>query len=155
MPDKYLTFRLQGETYGVPVSKVREIVPLPAITVVPQSPAYVKGVFNLRSRVLPVIDLRSRFGVPEAAYTDRTCIVVVEVAMASATVPMGVAVDAVSDVVPIASSDIEALPGFGEDAPRGVVGITTSKQRAPTMILDLDRLLGSRSDGSASDRFHG
>ena len=69
MAEKYLTFRLQDETYGVPVSKVREIVTMAAITPVPQSPAYVKGVFNLRSRVLPLVDLRARFGAPAATYS--------------------------------------------------------------------------------------
>ncbi len=145
--DKYLTFRLQDETYGVPVSKVREIVTMPAITPVPQSPAYVKGVFNLRSRVLPVVDLRARFGAPAATYTDRTCIVVVDILMASSQVLMGVAVDAVSEVLPIAAGDIEALPDFGgKDASRGVIGVTTSKNEV-TMLLDLDRLLGSSQPG--------
>lgn len=147
MADKYLTFRLQDETYGVPVSKVREIVTMPAITPVPQAPPYVKGVFNLRSRVLPVIDLRARLGAPAAAYTERTCIVVVDISMASSQVLMGVAVDAVSEVLAITAGEIEALPDFVEgDASRGVIGVTTSKNEV-TMLLDLDRLLGSAQPG--------
>lgn len=141
MADKYLTFRLRDERYGIPVAKVREIVPMPAITPVPQSPPYVKGVFNLRSRIVPVVDLCARFGTEAPAYTDRTCIVVVDVDIASSLVPMGVAVDAVSDVLPILPGDIEALPEFGEDdASRGVVGVTTSRHGV-TLLLDLDRLL--------------
>jgi purine-binding chemotaxis protein CheW len=141
MADKYLTFRLRDESYGIPVAKVREIVPMPAITPVPQSPAYVKGVFNLRSRVVPIVDLCARFGTPAPAYTDRTCIVVVDVDLASSRVPMGLAVDAVSDVLPILPGAIEALPGFGEDhASWGVVGVTTCRHGV-TLLLDLDRLL--------------
>jgi len=147
MADKYLTFRLRDESYGVPVSKVREIVPMPAITPVPQSPPHVKGVFNLRSRVVPVVDLCARFGTTAPAYTDRTCIVVVDVEIASSRVAMGVAVDAVSEVLPILPGDIEALPGFGDgDASRGVVGVTTSRNGV-TLLLDLDRLLGSTRRG--------
>ena len=143
MADKYLTFRLRDGAYGVPVSRVREIVPMPAVTPVPQSPAYMKGVFNLRSKVLPVVDLRVRFGEAASPRTDRTCVVVVDVGMASTRVWMGVVVDAVSDVVAIAPGDIEPLPGFGDgEVSRGVVGVTTSRNEM-TLLLDLDRLFGS------------
>lgn len=142
MADKYLTFRLRNETYGVPVSRVREIVPMPAVTPVPQSPAYIRGVFNLRSKVLPLVDLRTRFGDVALPYTNRTCVVIVDVEIATARVLMGVAVDAVADVVSIAPGDIDALPAFEGHSARGVAGVTTSRNEV-TLLLDIDRLLGS------------
>ena len=82
---KYLTFALAHEEYGVPVLKVREIIKMMDITAVPQVPAHVKGVINLRGKVIPIVDLRLKFGVPSDVYTDRTCIIVSEVERAGVT----------------------------------------------------------------------
>jgi purine-binding chemotaxis protein CheW len=142
MAGKYLTFRLRDETYGIPVARVREIVPMPAVTPVPQSPAYIKGVFNLRSKVLPVVDLRARLGQAAAPYADRACLVVVDVDVASTRVPMGVAVDGVSEVVSIADEEIEALPQCDGGAYAGFVGVTASST-GMMLLLDVDRLLGT------------
>src|SRR5690349_718372 len=92
---KYLTFALGAEEYGVPVLKVREIIKILDITQVPQVPAHVKGVINLRGKVIPVVDLRLKFGFPEQDYTERTCVIVVEVVLPSGRVMMGIVVDAV------------------------------------------------------------
>src|SRR5581483_8939578 len=111
---KYLTFRLGAEEFGVRVDKVREIMGVQEITAVPQTPAYLKGVINLRGKVIPVVDLRLKFGLAEIEYTQRTCIVVVQVAGESGAVQVGLVVDAVSEVVNLAAADIENTPDFGE-----------------------------------------
>jgi purine-binding chemotaxis protein CheW len=110
---KYLTFSLSGEEYGIGILKVKEIIGMMAVTHVPQTPGFVKGVINLRGKVIPVVDLRLRFALEAAAYTERTCIIVVEVAGASGHVMMGIVVDAVSEVLNIRGADIENTPAFG------------------------------------------
>src|SRR5690348_6277995 len=90
---KYLIFQLAGEEFGVQVLKVREIMGLQDVTAVPQTPAHIKGVINLRGKVVPVIDLRLKFGLLAAAYTQRTCIIVTQVQNGSGPVLMGVIVD--------------------------------------------------------------
>src|ERR1700712_169774 len=112
-PGKYLTLVLDREAYGVPVKKVREIIRLEKITPVPLLPAYMKGVINLRGRVIPVMDLRLKFGLP-AHCDERTCIIVVHVTGGSdAPVVMGMMVDSVEEVVNLLSDQIEPVPAFG------------------------------------------
>src|SRR5579872_5467002 len=96
---KYLTFQLASEEFGIRVLKVREIMGLQEITAVPQTPAHVKGVINLRGKVVPVIDLRLKFGVAAAEYSQRTCIIVTQVQGESRPVLMGIIVDGVSEVL--------------------------------------------------------
>jgi purine-binding chemotaxis protein CheW len=140
---KYLTFALGEEEYGVPVLKVREIIKMMDITLVPQVPHHVKGVINLRGKVIPVVDLRLKFGFAEQAYTERTCIIVVEVALASSKVMMGIVVDAVSEVLNISADEIEQTPEFGErvttDFMKGVAKVKSKVK----ILLDLDRVLGA------------
>src|SRR5271166_1320467 len=100
---KYLTFKLQAESYGIDVLKVREIIRLAAITPVPQMPAYIRGVINLRGKIIPVMDLRVRFEFAVAAGTDQTCIIVVQVKLPDGKVTqMGLVVDGVEEVLNIA-----------------------------------------------------
>lgn len=106
---KYLTFVLDDEEYGLEILKVREIIGVQDITSVPQTPAFMKGVINLRGKVIPVLDLRIKFGLDEAEYTEATCIIVVEVG----DLLMGIVVDTVSEVLDIAGADIEPSPQFG------------------------------------------
>lgn len=110
---KYLTFALADEEYGIGILKVREIIGLMEITAVPQTPDFVKGVINLRGRVIPVLELRTKFGMPGQDYTDRTCIIVVEVAASSGTIQVGMLVDSVSEVLNIMEDELEASPSFG------------------------------------------
>ena len=110
---KYLTFCLAGEEYGIEILKVKEIIGIMPITVVPQTPSYIKGVINLRGKVIPVIDLRLRFSLSTAEFTERTCIVVVEIAAKQGTIIMGFVVDSVSEVLNIKGTDIEPTPSFG------------------------------------------
>src|SRR5436305_8134143 len=96
---KFLTFTLGNEQYGVPVLKVREVIKVMDITQVPQVAPHVLGVINLRGKVIPVIDLRRKFGFPATEYTERTCIIVVDVELAPVRVMMGIVVDSVSEVL--------------------------------------------------------
>jgi len=106
---KYLTFKLASEEYGLEILKVREIMGLLEITKVPKTPVFVKGVINLRGKVIPVIDLRLKFGMESIEETNETCIIVVEVN----EMLMGVVVDKVSEVLDIEGKDIEDAPSFG------------------------------------------
>ena len=147
---KYLTFALSAEEYGLPVLKVREIIKVMDITHVPQVAAHVLGVINLRGRVIPVIDLRRKFGFPAQDHTDRTCIIVAEVALASTTVMMGVVVDSVSEVVNVAAAEIEETPDFGgQNETDYLLGLAKVKGSVK-ILLDLDRVLGS--DGQLAIR---
>lgn len=111
---KYLTFLLGREEFAIQVLKVREIMGILDITAVPQTPPYVKGVIDLRGKVIPVVDLRLKFSLPELEYTQRTCIIVVQVQAAGMALHTGIIVDEVSEVLNIAANDIEDTPDFGD-----------------------------------------
>lgn len=138
---KYLTFELGKEEFAIQVLKVREIMGLLEITKVPQTPLYVKGVINLRGKVIPVVDLRVKFGLPEQEYTARTCIIVVQVGSGGSATPMGIIVDGVSEVVTLSGAEIEDTPAFGQDAtPRYLLGMAKFKERVK-ILLDIDQVL--------------
>ena len=140
---KYLTFTLGYEEYGVPVLKVREIIKVMDITQVPQVPDYVLGVINLRGKVIPVIDLRRKFGFPAHEYTERTCIIVADVDLSPAKVMMGIVVDSVSEVLNVAESEIDETPDFGgQSSTDYLLGLAKVKGTVK-ILLDLDRVLGS------------
>ena len=138
---KYLIFQLGREEFGAGVLKVREIMKLQEITAVPQTPAFVKGVINLRGRVIPVIDLRMKFGLPEQDYTEHTCIVVVRAESTGGEVPMGVVVDDVVEVLTLTGTDIEDTPDFGDGAATPyLLGMAKIKGRVK-ILLDMDQVL--------------
>lgn len=110
---QYLTFLCHGATFALSILCVKEIIEYGTLTTVPMMPAFVRGVINLRGRVVPVIDLAVRFGHPAAPPTRRTCIVIVEVGAAGEQQDMGVMVDAVNKVIDIPTQDIEPPPAFG------------------------------------------
>lgn len=138
---KYLTVVLDNEAYGIAVLKVREIIRLQKITPVPQMPGFVKGVINLRGRVIPVIDLRVKFGL-KAEFAERTCIVVVQVTLTSEqTVQMGLIVDSVEEVVNLTAGEIEPTPEFGARIDTTyLLGMAKVKGQVKT-LLDLDRVV--------------
>jgi len=140
---KYLTFVLDAEEYAVSVLKVREIIKVMDITSVPQLPSYVKGVINLRGKVIPVIDLRLKFGMAAKAYTERTCIIVVDVAVRSGAVLMGVVVDSVSDVMNISADEIAEPPDFGGAADGNCVQALAKIKGTVKILLNLDSMLGA------------
>ena len=140
---KYLTFSLAGEEYGIGILKIREIIGIMPITSVPETPGFVKGVVNLRGKVIPVIDLRLRFGLAEIGYTDRTCIIVVEIQGASGVVAIGTLVDAVSEVLNIKPDDIEDAPAFGVRLNMDYILGMAKIGKGVKILLDIDRVLGA------------
>src|SRR5438094_786577 len=141
---KYLTFLIGKEEFGVAVLKVREIMGVQDITAVPQTPDYLKGVINLRGKVIPVVDLRLKFSLPAIEYTQRTCIIVVQVKGASGPLLMGTVVDEVSEVLTLAAGDIEDTPDFGANVETGyILGMAKVKDRVK-ILLDIDEVLSAK-----------
>lgn len=140
---RYLTFRLHDESYGIDVLKVREIIRLTSITRVPQMPGHVRGVINLRGKIIPVADLRVRFGFPATANTDLTCIIVVQVKRAGdRATHMGLIVDGVEEVTSITAADVEATPDFGAQISTDyILGMAKLKGVVKT-LLDIDQVVG-------------
>lgn len=138
---KYLTFALGGEEYGLEILKVREIVGYQQITKVPKTSREVKGVINLRGQVIPIVDLRGRFGMDDKAVDDQTCIIVVENDQDGRITPTGVIVDKVSEVLDIVAEQIEPPPQFGNGAHidfiRGMGKIGGNVK----ILLDIDKVL--------------
>ena len=140
---KYLTFTLAEEEYGIGILKVKEIIGKMAITTVPQSPGYMKGVINLRGKVIPVVDLRLKFGMEAIGYTDRTCIIVVEIAAENGKMQKGILVDSVSEVLNIKAADIEDTPNFGSRLDTDyILGMAKTGEKIK-ILLDIARVLGS------------
>ena len=138
---KYLQFELGGEFYGVDILKVREINGMMDITAVPRTPVFLKGLINLRGKVVPVIDLRLKFGLAEADYDERTSIIVIEFQSIYGQVQMGILVDTVSEVVSISSADIEPAPNFGSRMKSEYIkGMAKARGRV-VIILDIDLIL--------------
>ena len=138
---KYLTFRLGNEEYGVGIMRIREIIGMMPITSVPQTPSFVKGVVNLRGKVIPVIDLRLRFQMAEIPYDERTCIIVLEITTDSASLQIGVVVDSVSEVLNIREDDIEATPAFGVKMNTDYILGMAKAGGGVKILLDIDRVL--------------
>lgn len=142
---KYLTFLLGREEFAIQVLKVREIMGIQDITAVPQTPAYVKGVINLRGKVIPVVDLRLKFCLAEMEYTQRTCIIVVQVQAGSISLHTGIVVDEVSEVLNLTAADIEDTPDFGESsaAANYLLGMAKVKGKVK-ILLDIDQVLSNQ-----------
>src|SRR5512139_1449131 len=140
---KYLTFTLASEEYGIGILKIKEIIGMMAITSVPQTPEFIKGVINLRGKVIPVMDLRLRFGMPAMDYTERTCIIVVEIDGQAGTVQVGIVVDAVSEVLSIKAEDIEATPSFGTRLNTDFILGMAKMNGGIRILLDINRVLSS------------
>jgi purine-binding chemotaxis protein CheW len=138
---KYLTFALSHEEYGLEILKVREIIGYVGVTAVPRMPPHIKGVINLRGQVISVIDLRARFGMPPAEQTDQTCIIVVEIKKEGRKLSTGIIVDSVSEVLSIASENIEPSPEFGLCVETDfILGIGKIGARVK-ILLDIDKVL--------------
>jgi purine-binding chemotaxis protein CheW len=147
---KYLTFSLAGEEYGIGILKIREIIGMLPITSVPETPRYAKGVINLRGKVIPVVDLRRRFDMPTMDYTERTCIIVVEIAGPAGTISMGVVVDSVSEVLNIKGADIEDTPSFGTQLNTEYILGMAKVGKGLKILLDIEKALTSTEMESLS-----
>ena len=141
---KYLTFTLADEEYGIGILKIREIIGMMSITSVPQTPPFVKGVINLRGKVIPVVDLRLRFGMQEIEYTERTCIIVVEIEGQAGTVEIGIVVDAVCEVLNIKGEDIEDTPTFGTKLDTEYILGMAKMEGGVKILLDIDQVLSAQ-----------
>ncbi len=140
---KYLAFHLGSEEFGIQVLKVREIIGVQDITAVPRTPAYLKGVINLRGKVIPVVDLRMKFDLAEMEYTQRTCIIVVQIQGEHGQMMMGIVVDGVSEVLSFVASDIEDTPDFGQGVSTPyILGMAKGKGKVK-ILLDIDQVLTS------------
>ena len=137
----YLTFELGPEVYGVEILKVQEIIGIMPVTQVPRTPDFVRGVINLRGKVIPVIDLRLKFGMEKREDTDRTCIIVVQVERGGVQVTMGLIVDEVSEVSDITAAQIEPPPSFGTEVNADFIMGMGKVGDVVVMLLDVDEVL--------------
>ena len=156
---KYLTFALANEEYGLEILKVREIIGYMDITSIPQTPPYVKGVINLRGQVIPVVDLRSKFGMKTTEVTDRTCIIVVETYRGNCNCSTGIVVDYVQEVFDIAGEDIDEAPQFGAAVNTDFILGIGKVGESIKILLDIDKVLSgmdiSNFTCSTSDKVTG
>jgi len=145
---KYLTFQLAEEGYGIGILKVREIIGMLPVTPVPQTPHFLKGVINLRGQVIPVVDLRLKFGLMEEEYTERTSIIVVEVKGLSNSIPIGIVVDTVSEVINILAASIEPTPTFGAAIKTSYILGMAKTDSGVKILLNIDQVLSAEELGA-------
>ena len=146
---KYMTFKLADEEYGVEILKVREIIGLMTITRVPRTQEFIRGVINLRGKVIPVVDLRRKLGMPACEATDQSVIIVIQVESAERALTMGVLVDEVLEVLSIDGTQIEPPPAFGGAAldTSFILGVGKAERRV-IFLVDIGKVL---SGGDAAE----
>lgn len=149
---KYMTFKLSREEYGVEILKVRELIGLMDITRVPGTPAFVRGVINLRGRVIPVVDLRAKFGMAATEATDQTVIIVVQFASRNGDLTIGILVDEVLEVLDIPGDQIEPPPSFGSHTfdTEFILGVGKADRRV-IFLLDMDKILTATEARAVAD----
>ncbi|MDR0307232.1 MAG: chemotaxis protein CheW [Chitinispirillales bacterium] len=140
---KYLTFKLLKEEYGLEILKVREIIGMMAITSLPRTPLFVRGVINLRGKVIPVIDLRRKFEMEDTEDTDQTCIIVVDVGSKNGIIQIGILVDSVSEVLDILGEDIEEAPTFGTNIDTAFILGMAKAKGSVKILLNIEKVLSS------------
>ena len=144
---KSLTFTLADGSYGISIHKIREIIGMMPVTRIPQAYEHVKGVINLRGNVIPVVDLRLRFGMNEIEHTDRTCIVIVEVVTGQGTRKTGLIVDSVSEVLNIRDEDVVAPPDLGTGEHVRYIHGMANMADGVKILIDVDQALGEEVSG--------
>ncbi len=144
---KYLTFVLAGEEYGIEITKVREIIGMLPLRSIPQTPDFVKGVINLRGKVIPVTDLRLKFGLDAIDYTKRTCIIVIEVAGQAGDTLMGAVVDSVSEVLHVKAENIEEVPTLGTRLNTDYILGMAKVETGVKILLDIETVLSGAAVG--------
>lgn len=139
--EKFLMFYLDEEHYGIPILKVNEIIGLMEITHIPKTPEFIKGIINLRGKIIPIMDLRLKFEMPERAYDEQTCIIIVEMFINDKKKFIGVVVDKVAEVVNVYESDIELPPQYGQDECNNfLTGVGKVKDKV-VMLLDIEAII--------------
>lgn len=140
---KHLTFQLGGEEFGVEILKVREIIGLMDITVVPRTPQSIRGVINLRGKIIPVLDLRVKFAMPTIEDTELSCIIVVDTQVDDRPSQMGILVDTVSEVIDITAEEIEPTPEFGGNVRTDFIRSIAKVGETVTILLDIQKITSS------------
>ncbi len=149
---KYLTFNLFSEEYGIEILKVREIIGLMDITSVPRTPEFIRGVINLRGKVISVVDLRTKFGLESAEDTEETCIIVMDVSRNGDRIQIGILVDSVSEVLDIIQEDIEETPSFGSNLNTDfILGMAKSKGSVK-ILLNINMVLSAEELASINNK---
>jgi purine-binding chemotaxis protein CheW len=138
---KYLTFRLGGEEYGLEILKVQEIIQMQPVTRVPRTPDHIRGVINLRGKVIPVVDLRKKFSLEDAHDTEKTCIIVVQITLDVLKVVMGIIIDEVMEVLDIRAENIEETPAFDASVTTEFILGMGKIGGGVKILLDIDRVL--------------
>lgn len=139
---KHLIFELAGRGYGISILKVNEIMGIIDVTPIPKSPKFIKGIINLRSKIIPIMDLRLKFGMPEKEYDKQTCIIIVNVSFEGINHQIGLIVDIVSEVFDIPLSEIEEPPKYGSDKEDFLSGVGKVKGKV-VMLLDIEKAIHS------------
>ena len=138
---KHLIFQLEERGYGIPILTVNEIIGIMAITLIPRAPSFIKGIINLRGKIIPVMDLRLKFGMPEKEHTEETCIIIVNIRFENTTRQIGIVVDIVSEVVDIHETEIEPPPKYStHDDENFLNGIGKVKDKV-VMLLDIEKVI--------------
>jgi purine-binding chemotaxis protein CheW len=151
MAGKYLTFGLGNEEYGIDILKVQEIIRMQNITRVPRMPAYIRGVINLRGKIIPVIELRSRFGMDVVEDTKNTCIIVVKIQGTTQSIIMGIIIDAVKEVVNIEEDHVEQNLDFGASVnPEFLLGMGKVREKV-VIMLDIDKVISEEEIKQAEE----
>ncbi|GFO60287.1 chemotaxis protein CheW [Geomonas silvestris] len=140
---QYLTFTLDSETFALEIHKVREVLDLTTVTKVPQTPEFMRGVINLRGNVVPVVDLRLKFGLPVCAQTVHTCIIIVEVALEEETLVMGAMADSVQEVLDLEPDQVQPPPRIGTRLNLDFIRGMGRRGDDFVMILDVDAVFSS------------
>jgi purine-binding chemotaxis protein CheW len=145
-PTQFLSFQLAGEEYAVNILRVKEIIEYADLTRVPGMPASVRGVLNMRGRVVPVVDLALRFGLPASQITPRSCIVMVEIGSGESAVVMGIIADAVSEVLDLTAEQIQSAPSFGTSVGAEYLdGMAEATGKKFVMLLNVERALSAEA----------
>ena len=152
---KYLTFSLDKEEYGIGILKVKEIIGIMPITSVPRTPEFIKGVINLRGKVIPIVDLRLKFDMPAIPYDDRTCIIVVEIETEDTTVMIGIVVDSVSEVINIKAEEIEDAPTFGANLDTHYILGMAKIDGKVKILLNIDQVLATEEISKIKKFYNG
>jgi purine-binding chemotaxis protein CheW len=139
--EKYLTFNLGGEQYGLEILKVREIIGIMDITRVPRTPEFIRGIINLRGKVIPVIDLRKKFTMTTIEDTEQTCIIVVDMLFENNSLLMGIIVDSVSEVLDIGADEIDDTPIFGNSVTTDFIQGIAKTKGGVKILLNIEKVL--------------
>lgn len=141
--NQYLTFKLDGEVFGLAIGKVREVLDFTTITRVPRTPEYMRGVINLRGSVVPVVDLHLKFGLAQTEKTVNTCIIIVEIALEGEITVLGALADSVQEVVELEPEQIEPAPKIGTKLNTDFIKGMGKREEEFIILLDIDKVFSS------------